>query len=66
MLASGATDVRVAMTEREERDFWRLRRAVGEAVKSLGPYAEEDCTVPRARMPELLVGGARDRGPAPA
>jgi glycolate oxidase len=54
MLASGATDVRVAMTDREERDFWRLRRAVGEAVKSLGPYAEEDCTVPRARMPELL------------
>ena len=54
MLASGALDVRVAMAEREVRDFWRLRRAVGEAVKSLGPYAEEDCTVPRSKLPELL------------
>jgi glycolate oxidase len=56
---SGATDVRVAMTQREERDFWRLRRAVGEAVKSLGPYAEEDCAVPRARLPELLAAVRR-------
>jgi glycolate oxidase len=55
MLASGARDVRVAMAEREVRDFWRLRRAVGEAVKSLGPYAEEDCTVPRSRLPHLLA-----------
>jgi len=54
MLASGALDVRVAMAEREVRDFWRLRRAVGEAVKSLGPYAEEDCTVPRSELPALL------------
>ncbi len=54
LLAAGAAEVRVAMTEREQRDFWRLRRAVGEAVKRLGPYAEEDCTVPRARMRELL------------
>ena len=54
LLEAGATDVRVAMTEREQRDFWRLRRAVGEAVKRLGPYAEEDCAVPRAQLPELL------------
>jgi glycolate oxidase len=56
LLAAGASDVRVALTEREQRDFWRLRRAVGEAVKKLGPYAEEDCAVPRARLPELLRG----------
>jgi glycolate oxidase len=54
LLEAGASDVRVAMTDREQRDFWRLRRAVGEAVKRLGPYAEEDCAVPRAQMPELL------------
>jgi glycolate oxidase len=54
LLAAGASDVRVALTDREQRDFWRLRRGVGEAVKKLGPYAEEDCGVPRARMPELL------------
>ena len=55
LLKSGALDVRVAMAEREVRDFWRLRRAVGEAVKDLGPYAEEDCTVPRSKLPELLA-----------
>lgn len=54
LLDAGASDVRVAMTDREQRDFWRLRRAVGEAVKRLGPYAEEDCAVPRTRLPELL------------
>ncbi len=54
LLAAGASEVRVAMTEREQGDFWRLRRAVGEAVKKLGPYAEEDCAVPRHRTPELL------------
>ncbi len=59
LLAAGAAEVRVAMTEREQRDFWRLRRAVGDAVKRLGPYAEEDCTVPRARMQELL-GAVRE------
>ena len=60
-MSGGALDVRVAQTPREQHDFWRLRRAVGEAVKSLGPYAEEDCAVPRARMPELLRAYARSR-----
>jgi glycolate oxidase len=59
MLESGALDVRVAMAEREVRDFWRLRRAAGEATKDLGPYAEEDCTVPRSRLPELLAAVRR-------
>src|SRR5207247_10008894 len=54
LLSAGASDVRVALTEREQNEFWRLRRAVGEAVKKLGPYAEEDCAVPRSRLPELL------------
>jgi glycolate oxidase len=54
LLAAGASDVRLALTEREQNEFWRLRRAVGEAVKKLGPYAEEDCAVPRSRLPELL------------
>ncbi|HYX20917.1 MAG TPA: FAD-linked oxidase C-terminal domain-containing protein [Thermoanaerobaculia bacterium] len=54
LLDAGALDVRIAMNDREIRDFWRLRRAVGEAVKRLGPYAEEDCAVPRTKLPELL------------
>ena len=55
LLSSGALDVRVAISPREQADFWRLRRTVGEAVKDLGPYAEEDCAVPRSRLPELLA-----------
>ena len=55
LLDAGASDVRVALNDREAADFWRLRRAVGEAVKKLGPYAEEDCTVPRSRLPALLA-----------
>ncbi|MFY9552914.1 MAG: FAD-binding protein, partial [Thermoanaerobaculia bacterium] len=55
LTSCGALDVRVAISPREQADFWRLRRAVGEAVKRLGPYAEEDCTMPRSRLPELLA-----------
>ncbi|WP_118952255.1 FAD-binding oxidoreductase [Taibaiella helva] len=34
--------------------LWRLRRVVGEAVKSGSIYKEEDTVVPRACLPELL------------
>jgi len=54
LMAAGAADVQLAVSEPQQRELWRLRRAVGEAVKNLGPYAEEDCTVPRARLPELF------------
>jgi glycolate oxidase len=54
LLVAGAGDVKLAVSEREQRELWRLRRGVGEAVKNLGPYAEEDCAVPRSRLPELL------------
>ena len=36
--------------------MWRLRRAVGEAVKSNSIYKEEDTVVPRAELPKLLNG----------
>jgi glycolate oxidase len=51
---AGATEVVLAVSEPEQRQLWRLRRAVGEAVKRLGPYAEEDCSVPRTRLAELF------------
>jgi glycolate oxidase len=54
LLAAGAADVQLAVSESQQRELWRLRRAVGEAVKSLGPYAEEDCVVPRTSLPELF------------
>ena len=54
LLEAGAADVQLAVSEPQQRELWRLRRAVGEAVKGLGPYAEEDCAVPRTRLPELF------------
>ena len=54
LMNAGAADVVLAVSEPEQRQLWRLRRAVGEAVKRLGPYAEEDCSVPRTRLAELF------------
>lgn len=54
LMEYGAADVALAVSEPEQRQLWRLRRAVGEAVKRLGPYAEEDCSVPRTRLAELF------------
>jgi glycolate oxidase len=63
LMEAGAADVQLAVSEPQQRELWRLRRAVAEAVKSLGPYAEEDCAVPRTRLPELFraVRAAADR-----
>ena len=52
------------MTEREQREFWRLRRGVGEAVKKLGPYAEEDCAVPAHECRTCSARSAGSRGGA--
>jgi glycolate oxidase len=54
--ARGALDVFLAETPEHRRDLWALRRAMGEAVKKLSVYKEEDTVVPRARLPELIRG----------
>jgi glycolate oxidase len=36
--------------------LWKIRRVVGEAVKSKSIYKEEDTVVPRAELPKLLRG----------
>ena len=42
---------------KEQKDrLWRLRRMVGEAVKSNSIYKEEDTVVPRAELAKLLTG----------
>tara|TARA_B110000263_G_scaffold31229_1_gene23654 strand:- start:8740 stop:10140 length:1401 start_codon:yes stop_codon:yes gene_type:complete len=42
---------------KEQKDrLWRMRRAVGEAVKSNSIYKEEDTVVPRAELSTLLSG----------
>ncbi|MBA3901283.1 MAG: FAD-binding protein [Bacteroidetes bacterium] len=45
-----------ADTAQQKDDLWKLRRRVGEAVKSNSIYKEEDTVVPRAELPALLKG----------
>lgn len=40
----------------QKDQLWKLRRSVGEAVKSNSIYKEEDTVVPRAELPKLLNG----------
>ena len=49
-------EVLFADTEDQKNMLWKMRRAVGEAVKSNSIYKEEDTVVPRFMLPELLKG----------
>ena len=40
----------------QKTELWKMRRRVGEAVKSHSIYKEEDTVVPRAELPVLLRG----------
>ena len=40
----------------QKEKLWKMRRCLGEAVKSKSIYKEEDTVVPRAELPELLNG----------
>ena len=40
----------------QKEQLWKMRRSVGEAVKSNSIYKEEDTVVPRAELPNLLIG----------
>ena len=40
----------------QKEELWKVRRRVGEAVKSHSVYKEEDTVVPRAELPILLKG----------
>jgi len=54
LLAGGAADVLVAESGTKQNELWELRRSVGEAVKKISAYKEEDTVVPRAKLPELV------------
>lgn len=56
MYAHECDEVMFADTAQQKNDLWRMRRAVGEAVKSHSVYKEEDTVVPRAELPVLLRG----------
>ena len=49
-------EVLFADTEEQKNALWKMRRAVGEAVKSNSIYKEEDTVVPRYELPKLLKG----------
>ena len=52
----GAFDIILAEDSQKMNEIWSLRRCIGEAVKSISEYKEEDTVVPRSRIPELIKG----------
>jgi glycolate oxidase len=52
----GAVDILLAEDRQKVEDVWALRRAIGDAVKSISAYKEEDTVVPRAKLPQLVHG----------
>jgi glycolate oxidase len=50
------SDILFADDAQQKAELWKLRRRVGEAVKSHSIYKEEDTVVPRAELPVLLKG----------
>ncbi|NDF60549.1 MAG: FAD-binding oxidoreductase, partial [Crocinitomicaceae bacterium] len=55
VLANFETDeILFAESEAQKDQLWKLRRKVGEAVKSHSIYKEEDTVVPRYELPKLL------------
>lgn len=56
MEAFDCDDILFADSSSQKDQLWKLRRSVGEAVKSNSIYKEEDTVVPRAELPKLLSG----------
>ncbi len=55
-MAFDCGDILFADDAQQKAELWKLRRRVGEAVKSHSIYKEEDTVVPRAELPVLLHG----------
>lgn len=53
---NGCDEILFAESEAQKSALWKIRRKVGEAVKSNSIYKEEDTVVPRAELPRLLHG----------
>jgi glycolate oxidase len=56
MEKQGALDIVMADDRQKMMDVWALRRGIGEAVKSISAYKEEDTVVPRTSLPQLVRG----------
>jgi glycolate oxidase len=57
--AHHAVDVLLAEDRAKVEEVWALRRGIGEAVKGISAYREEDTVVPRAKLPALVSGAKR-------
>jgi glycolate oxidase len=53
-LSGNAIDVFIADNTVKQAELWDTRRKIGEAVKSIATYKEEDTVVPRANIPALI------------
>jgi glycolate oxidase len=56
LLGAGADDVLVAETPQRAQELWSVRKAIGEAVRAIGPYVECDTAVSPTLVPRLLAG----------
>ncbi len=56
MQAHECDEILFADSADQKNALWKIRRKVGEAVKSNSIYKEEDTVVPRAELPKLLKG----------
>jgi glycolate oxidase len=56
MTEHGCDEILFADSSEQKASLWKIRRKVGEAVKSNSIYKEEDTVVPRAELPKLLNG----------
>lgn len=56
MTEHGCDEILFADSAEQKASLWKIRRNVGEAVKSNSVYKEEDTVVPRAELPKLLKG----------
>lgn len=52
----GSGEILLADNKAQKDEIWRMRRRIGEAVKSNSIYKEEDTVVPRYELPKLLEG----------
>jgi glycolate oxidase len=56
MQEHNSDEILFADSAEQKAALWKIRRKVGEAVKSNSIYKEEDTVVPRAELPKLLRG----------
>lgn len=56
MQSHNSDEILFADSAEQKAALWKIRRKVGEAVKSNSVYKEEDTVVPRAELPKLLHG----------